>query len=128
MPTESKTGAETPAEEGGNGKEQNPFQETFRRVMLAGIGAVALTQDEVEKFVDKLIERGELAEKDGRKMVREMIDRRKKKSEGAEDEFGKRVGQILDRMNVPTKSDIDAISEKISALTKKIDDLKKNRA
>jgi polyhydroxyalkanoate synthesis regulator phasin len=129
MPTKTQPVAETPAvEEGVNGKEQNLFQETVRRVLLAGIGAVALTQDEIEKFVDKLIERGEIAEKDGRKMVREVIDRRKKKAEGAEDDFGKRVGQILDHMNVPTKADIDSLGEKITALAKKVDELKKSQS
>jgi polyhydroxyalkanoate synthesis regulator phasin len=34
--------------------------------------------------------------------------------------------EILARMNVPTKSDIDALSEKISRLTEKVDELQQN--
>jgi poly(hydroxyalkanoate) granule-associated protein len=37
----------------------------------------------------------------------------------------KRIEEILDRLNVPTKSDIEALSAKITALTKKVDELKK---
>lgn len=114
-------------EELNNGKEErNSFVEAARKVLLAGIGAVALAQDEVEDFVDRLVERGEIAEKDGKKLVREVMDRRKKQAEKAEDEVTKRVEEILDRMNVPTKADIDALGEKIGMLTKKVEDLKKN--
>jgi poly(hydroxyalkanoate) granule-associated protein len=86
---------------------------------------VALAQDEIESFVKKLVERGEIAEQDGKKLVREVTERRKKETKKAEDELDKRVEELLDRMNVPTKSDIEALSAKITALTKKVDELKK---
>jgi polyhydroxyalkanoate synthesis regulator phasin len=78
--------------------------------------------------VDRLVERGEIAEKDGRKLVREVMDRRKKDAEKAEDEVSKRVEEILDRMNVPTKADIEALGDKIAHLSKKVDELKKVQA
>ena len=112
-----------------NGKEERrPLLEAARKVLLASIGAVALAQDEIEDFVNRLVERGEIAEKDGRKLVRVVMDRRKKEAEKAEDEVSKRVEEVLDRMNVPTKADIDALGEKISALSKKVDELKKSQA
>lgn len=112
-----------------NGKEEHrPLLDAARKVLLAGIGAVALAQDEVEDFVNRLVERGEIAEKDGRKLVREVMDRRKKEAEKAEDEVSKRVEEVLDRMNVPTKADIEALGDKIAALSKKVDELKKSQA
>ena len=110
-----------------NGKEEhNPLLEAARKVLLAGIGAFVLGKEEIEDFVDKLVERGEIAEKDGRKLVREVMERRKKDAEKAEDEITKRVESVLERMNVPTVVDIDALSEKIVALSKKVDELKKS--
>ncbi|MEW5868632.1 MAG: phasin family protein [Chloroflexota bacterium] len=107
-------------------EEANPLLEAARKVLLAGIGAVALAQEEIEEFVNRLVERGEIAEKDGRKLMREVVDRRKKQAGKAEDEMTKRVETILDRMSVPSKADIDALSEKITELTRKIDELKKS--
>ena len=106
-------------------EEQNPLLEAARKVLMAGIGAIALTQEAVEDFVNRLIERGEIAEKDGRKLIKEVMDRRKKGAEKAEDEVTKRVETVLDRMSVPSKADIDALSEKITELSKKVDALKK---
>jgi poly(hydroxyalkanoate) granule-associated protein len=105
--------------------ERNPLLEATRKVLLASIGAVALAQEEAENFVKKLVERGEIAEQDGKKLLREVMDKRKKEARKAEDEFDKRVEELLDRMNVPTKGDIEALSAKITALTKKVDELKK---
>ncbi len=112
-------------EKEGKEGERSPLYEATRRVMLASIGAVALAQEELEQFVSKLVERGELAEKDGKKLVREVMDKRKKDAQKAESELEKRMEEILARMNVPSKSDIDALSAKITALTKKVDELKK---
>lgn len=115
---------EVVVEEAMGEEESSRFVEATRKVLLAGIGAVALAQEEIESFVSKLVERGEIAEKDGRKLVRDVMERRKKETQKAEDQLEKRMEDLLDRMNVPTKSDIEALSAKITALTKKVDELK----
>ena len=94
-----------------------------RKVLLASVGAVALAQDELEDFVNKLVDRGEIAEKDGRSLVRDMIEKRKKQTAKAEQELDQRIEELLHRMNVPTNSDIEALSAKIAELTEKVDQL-----
>jgi poly(hydroxyalkanoate) granule-associated protein len=115
--TEQPTPEETP-------EESNSLTDLARKVMLATVGAVALAQEEAEAFIKKLIERGEIAEKDGHKMMDDLKDKRKKKTQEAEDELENRVTQILERTGVPTKSDIEMLGDKITALTKKIEELK----
>jgi len=105
--------------------ESYPLFDAARKVLLAGIGAVSLAQDEVEDFIHRLVERGEIAEKDGKKLVQEMRAKRIRGTEKAEDELRKRVNRVLDRMNVASKTDIDELSEKITQLAKKLDDLNK---
>ncbi len=108
-------------------KDGNPMLTAVRKVLLAGVGVVALAQEEIEEFVNRLIERGEIAEKDGRRLVNDIMERRKKQVADAEEELEKRIESILNRMNVPTKADIDALSRKITNLTKKVDELKKTQ-
>ena len=109
--------------------ESNPLVDTVHRVLLAGIGAVALAKEDIEDLVGKLVERGEIAEADGRKMMKDVMDRRKKQAgeqtKKAEDVLDKRVEDVMSRMNIPTKDEIEALSAKITALTKKVDELKK---
>lgn len=100
--------------------------EAGRKLMLGGIGAVGLAQDELEKLAQRLVDRGQIAEEDAKRLVREVTDRRQKETERAEEQVEKRVEDLLKRMNVPTKSDIEALSAKIEALSKKVDELKKS--
>ena len=107
-------------------EERNPLLDAVRKVLLASVGAVALAQEEIEDFINKLVERGEIAEKDGRVLVRDMMERRKTQTEKAEEGLDQRVEEMLHRMNVPTKGDIEALSAKIAELSKKVDGLKKS--
>ncbi len=101
-------------------EEQNKLQEALHRVMLAAVGTVGLVQDELEHFVNKAVERGEIAEKEARKTVREVTDKRK----GAEKEVDKRFEDMLVKLNIPTKNDITALNDKIADLAKKVESLK----
>ncbi|HTP07751.1 MAG TPA: phasin family protein [Anaerolineae bacterium] len=101
-------------------EEQNKLQEALHRLMLATVGTVGLVQDELEHFVNKAVERGEIAEKEARKTVRDVTDKRK----GAEKEVDKRFEDMLVKLNIPTKNDITALNDKIADLTKKVESLK----
>lgn len=101
-----------------------PFMAMTRRILLASIGAVALAQDEMESFVDRLVERGELAEQDGKELIRDIMEKRRRETHRAEVELETRVEDTLHRMNVPTRNDIEQLSAKITALSRKIDELK----
>jgi len=109
----------------------NALLSGLRRVLMAGVGAVALTQEQIEDFVGKLVERGEIADGDARKLVTDVIDRRRKtlhdSTRRAEEEVDKRIEGLLGRMNIPSKIEIDALSDKISDLSHKVDELIRGR-
>jgi poly(hydroxyalkanoate) granule-associated protein len=109
-------------------EEDTSIKETAHKIFLASIGAIALAQDEIEELITKLIERGETAEQEGKELVNEVMDRRKKIQKKTENEINSQIEQILERMDVPTKADIDSLSKKITALSKKIDELNKEQS
>jgi polyhydroxyalkanoate synthesis regulator phasin len=104
----------------------NAVYELLRKALLAGIGAVAIAQEEIDDLVEKLVERGEIAEKDGKKLIHEITEKRKRQTKKTEDQVSKRIEDVLDRMSVPKKADIDALGEKINELSAKVDGLKKS--
>ena len=107
------------------------FLSGVRRVLMAGVGAVVLTQEQIEDFVNKLVERGEIADGDARKLLSDVLERRKSILQGgtkkAEEEYEKRVEGLLSRMNIPTKSEIDSLSVTIANLSDKVDQLNHQR-
>lgn len=107
------------------GVESGALFGAFRKLALASIGVLAMAQEEVENLINKMVERGEIAEKDARKLVDELTNRRKEGTKKAEAEFDKRLDQALNRLNIPTKDDIEALSQKINALAKRVEEIKK---
>jgi len=102
-----------------------PFLDAARKVLLASIGAWALAADEIEDFVNRLVDRGEIAEKDGRKLVTDVLERRRQMSPIAQT-LDQQMDRVLARLNVPTKADIDALNASIADLTRKIEELKES--
>lgn len=109
-----------------------------RKVLLSSLGAVALTMDEANELLARLVERGEVAEADVQKMISELRDQRqhseaeaartrseltKKASSTLEDS----VETILTRLNVPNKGDIEDLSRKIGHLNEKVSALNHQR-
>ena len=80
-------------------KKVSPLLDSLRKVVLASIGAVAVAQEEAEDLINKLVERGEIAREEGRKLVDDMTAKRREKVEA---QFVARVESALERMNVPT--------------------------
>lgn len=125
----------------------NMLVDAVRKVILAGIGAAKMAQEEVagfvgdsegylnkiveetEAFINKLVDKGAIAESDGKQLVADMMEKRrsvvKDSAEKAQSGLDKRVEDVLARLNIPTKSDVDELSKKIGQLSHKVDNLKK---
>ena len=98
-----------------------------RTILLAGIGAISLAQDEINIFLDRLVERGEMAEADARKLVREVMERREK----LEKEHRQQVAEAKQQAAKPaeaTRADIDALNARISELSVQIEELRARKA
>lgn len=118
----------------------NPVVKAARSLLLASIGAVALSKEEVETFVNRLVEKGEITEQDGRKLVEDLVSRTKelgetkvkqtteqlsKTTSKTEDILTSRIEAVLNTMNVPSKQDIEQLVKKIDALSRKVSALDK---
>lgn len=113
--------------------ETPPMAELMRRLLLASIGAVAMSYDEVERFTQRLVERGELAQKDGEKVVNEVMEKfrqRPQQMQATSAEVSEKVEhgleQLLTRLNIPSKRDIDDLSAKLAQLAARIEELRRN--
>lgn len=109
-----------------------------RKVLLSSLGAVALTMDEANEILTKLVERGEVAEADLQRMIDELRARRARSeaetasahnepTRKAASSLEESVETILTRLNVPNKNDIEELSRKISQLNEKVTALNQHR-
>jgi polyhydroxyalkanoate synthesis regulator phasin len=109
-------------------EEQNPLYLAARKVVLFSIGVVALTVEGIETLADRLIERGEIAEKESRKLLREASQKSGEEVRAVESKMSKPVKDVKSRMTLPSKAEIDALNEKITRLSEQIDELNKTKS
>jgi polyhydroxyalkanoate synthesis regulator phasin len=100
-------------------EKHSPLYETSRKVLLAAVGAAVLAQDEMLNFIDRLAEHGEIAERDARKLMKEMLEKREKMLKERQAEREKT------RPATASKSDVDALNARVVELQKQVEELKK---
>lgn len=91
----------------------------LRKVFLASIGAAVVAEEEVVNLINRFVERGEIAEKDGKEMIKEVLDKREKQTKEAIEKI-----RGNNTVKVATKADIEALQQKLDELTKKLDEKK----
>lgn len=110
--------------------------EVVRKLLLAGVGALALSRDEAEEFINRLVERGEIAQKDAQHLIDETVERIRKTTQPQINPIQSGVAtistqvetsleQFLNRMNIPSKRDIDELSAKIAHLAVRVEELRR---
>ena len=119
---EDNNGSGTESREGGN-----LMLASLQRVLLAGVGVIVLAQEEIEEFVRRLVDRGDIAEDEGRMLVDDVMEQRNQRLQGVragvEGTIDRSTEEVYKRLNIPTRSEIVGLSEQIDALSKKVDEL-----
>jgi polyhydroxyalkanoate synthesis regulator phasin len=105
--------------------EQRKLLETAHKIFLVCVGFFALAIDESEALLDRLAERGEIAEQDGRKLLREMKDKQKEAASKAEEEIYKSIESVKNRTPLASKDDISALNAQLNKISNQIDQLSK---
>jgi poly(hydroxyalkanoate) granule-associated protein len=122
-----------PQDKNGDTRKAASFADLVRKVALASVGAVVLAQEEIEEFVSKLVQKGELAEKDGKTLVKDLLEKRKQAAENGTSKavtsaIDNTVDKVLHKINIPTKGDVEELAKKIEEIDKKIEALAAKRS
>jgi len=109
--------------------------ESAHKIWLAGLGALAMGQEEGGKLFATLVEKGESFEKSGKQQVEKAkgaVTGVKTVAESYWDTFEKTLDEkltaVVHRVGVPTKQEIEALTKKVDQLTKSIEKLQKKEA
>ncbi len=112
-------------------KVQTEIVENAHQIWLAGLGAVATAQEEGGKLFKSLVEKGQDFEKLGKDKVEQAkgaVSGVKVVAESYWETFERtlddKVTGVIHRMGVPTKDEIDTLTERVENLTASIDKLR----
>jgi polyhydroxyalkanoate synthesis regulator phasin len=94
--------------------------ESLRKLMLAGLGAVYLTEEKAKSLFDDLVKHGEMNEQD----ARELFATWRKRAGEQTDKVQKQVDEALQRglkaMGYVKKSELDELAVRIAELERKL--------
>ncbi len=95
------------------------MSDLIKKGVLAGLGLVSLTREKAEAFIDELVKRGELSEKERKQSVDELVERSKEVKNDLYKKVEKMVDDILKKMNIPTRTEVNELKMKIAELEAK---------
>jgi poly(hydroxyalkanoate) granule-associated protein len=114
---------------------QNDIMDSAHKVWLAGLGAVAMAEEEGGKFLSSLMDKGQKLEGKSRDQVEKAkgtVAGMKTVAESYWETFGRTVDDqmtaVIHRIGVPTKDEIETLTKKVEDLTVAVDNLRTKSA
>ena len=97
------------------------IQGSVEQVWLAGLDALALTEEEGTKFFHSLVKKGEVVERRSKARLDDVVDAAKRIPATAITTIERRTDEtfqhVIERLGIPTRRDIDLLARRIEKLT-----------
>ncbi len=95
--------------------------EIVEKTLLAGIGAVALTQKKAEELIDDLKDRMNLTEEEGKKLREKLRDAAKANQQKLEELAQDEVKKACEKIGVVTTEEFEKLQHKVEQLEKQLE-------
>ena len=94
----------------------------LQKALLTGVGLALRSKTEIEDLAKEFAKKSSMSQDEARDFLKDC----REKYEEAKEEFDKKmetaVEKILKKLDLPSRSDIKALNDRIDALTKKLTD------
>ena len=94
--------------------------EPLRKLLLAGLGAVDLTEEKLKAVFDDLVARGEVGEKEARELISGWAKRAGEQRAKIQQQVDEAVHRALERMGVSHRADLDKLEARIADLERRV--------
>jgi polyhydroxyalkanoate synthesis regulator phasin len=94
--------------------------DALRKLLLAGLGTIDLTEEKAKAVFNDLVARGELSEKDAKELVSSWTRRAAEHRGRLQEDIDQAVQRALTAMGIARKAEVDALKTKIAELESKV--------
>lgn len=116
-------------------KQFDDVTQSAHQVLLAGLGAAALAEEEGSKLFGQLVNRGRKVEAEGKKRLNqgkkqltEVGKRAGKAVDKLQNELDRRLSKVAQRLGIPNQDQIRLLTDRVAELTRKVEGLQKSSA
>jgi polyhydroxyalkanoate synthesis regulator phasin len=91
-------------------------RELVERVLLAGVGAAALTADRIESLADDLAERGGMTRDEARSLLEDAATRWRGDAQRATERAGQGLESLFSQLGLVTRGDYEELELRVAQL------------
>lgn len=99
------------------------MSDLFKKAISLGVGLTIVSKEKVEKAVDELVKRGELAPSESKALVDRLVERGEEERGAFKTAVQEQVQRVLKELKVPVQSDIAELEARIATLERRVAEL-----
>ncbi len=94
--------------------------DALRKLLLAGLGTLDLTEEKAKAIFNDLVARGEMSEKDARELLSGWAKRASEQQGRLRQDVEETVGRAMSAMGLAKRSDLEALTARIAELERQL--------
>jgi len=99
------------------------MSDLFKRAISLGVGLTIVSKEKVEKVVEELVKRGELAPSESKALVDRLVERGEEERGMFKSAVQEQVQRVLKGMNIPAQGDLAELQLRIDVLERRVAEL-----
>ncbi|MCL6601964.1 MAG: phasin family protein [Paenibacillus sp.] len=99
------------------------MSDLFKKAISLGVGLTIVSKEKVEKAVEELVKRGELAPSESKALVDRLVERGDEERGMFKSAVQEQVQRILKELKVPTQTDVAGLELRIAVLEQRLAEL-----
>ncbi|MFC7393764.1 phasin family protein [Scopulibacillus cellulosilyticus] len=102
------------------------MNELLKKGFFLGLGAAVASKERVEKYVNDLVEKKEIAPQEAKGILSELQEKGKGKQNEWNEQFRKEITSSLKQIGFVSREDMNEMNERLEALERKLDTIIQN--
>ena len=90
----------------------------FNKIMLLGMGTLALTREKAEEVVEELVKEGKIQQRERQVMVRQLIQKGEQSKKELQGHVEKTMQAVMKELDIPSRQEVNRLRAEIDALKK----------
>lgn len=96
------------------------MESLLKKAVYFGIGAMSITREKAEKFINELVERGEMTKEEAKQFVDEALKKGEEEKEALRKMIREEIFNLKNDVSVATKAELEALEARVRALEDKL--------
>lgn len=98
--------------------------DTLKKSVLTGIGLALRSKNEIEELAKEFAQKSEMGQEEAKAFLKECQDKYEEAKEGFDQKLEKAIEKVLAKLDMPSRSDVLKLSDRIEKLEKKLTEKK----